>query len=391
MRIAFFCGGLGVGGVADYTRQLAGALIPHGVESLIVGLADREAGAVARGAEPEARTLALPAAMSWGERIAAAEAALAAFAPDWVSLQFVPFAFNRKGVIAAEARWLARLTAGRRLHLMLHELWIEPLPRLVPMRRRLMRRVQRFSILRLIERARPALLHTSNAVYQQLLAEAGLSAKRLPLFGNIPIEAQPDRSWLDGALADAGVDLKRRPLLFGFFGGVNPDWDAVPLLARLSETLRRLGRPGVVLSVGAAGAMPERMEGWRRRHPDLGFLALGVQPARRISAYLRALDFGLTSYPYALIGKSGSVLAMLEHGLPVIVSWGDLKPELPAPLPEFAPLLLRPGGDLDRFLAAPPARRIRGSLLPQVAAAMFRDLQPQAGPEEGVMAARLLG
>jgi hypothetical protein len=105
MRIAFLCGGLGLGGVADYSRYLAGALKAHGVESLILGLADRDAGEVARSAE----TLALPGALPWRQRIEAAEAALAAFAPDWVSLQFVPFAFNRKGVVALEARWLRRL------------------------------------------------------------------------------------------------------------------------------------------------------------------------------------------------------------------------------------------------------------------------------------------
>ena len=122
MRIAFLCGGLGLGGVADYTRLLAGALKPKGVESLVIGLADREARALARGAERDFPTLALPSAMGWRERIAAAETALDAFAPDWVSLQFVPFAFNRKGVIAAEGRWLARLLSGRRLQIMLPEL-----------------------------------------------------------------------------------------------------------------------------------------------------------------------------------------------------------------------------------------------------------------------------
>ena len=391
MRIAFLCGGLALGGVANYTRHLAGALSAHGVESLIVGLADREALALARGMEQEAQTLALPAAMPWRERVAAAEAALDAFAPDWVSLQFVPFAFNRKGVVALEARWLARLLSGRRLQVMVHELWIEPLPRPIPMRRRLLRAAQRLCILRLLERTRPALLHTSNAVYRQLLAEAGLKTRLLPLFGNVPIELQPDRGWLNGALAQAGIDLERHPLLFGFFGGINPDWDAAPLLARLCEALRRLGRPGVVLSAGAAGPIEERMVGWRRRHRDLGFLALGVQPAARISAYLQALDFGLTSYPYALIGKSGSVMAMLEHGLPVIVSWGDLRPDLPALDAEWSLLALPPGGDLDAFLRLPPDRRIRGARLPRVAAAMLRDMEPRAHAEGGVMAARLLG
>jgi hypothetical protein len=97
---------------------------------------------------------------------------------------------------------------------------------------------------------------------------------------------------------------------------VDPNWDPGPLLGRLVEALGPLGRRGVVLSVGSAGSIAERMLAWRSQHPDLQFLALGVQPVERISAYLQALDFGLTSYPYALIGKSSSVISMLEHGVP---------------------------------------------------------------------------
>ena len=97
--LAIFLGGLGLGGVADYTRLLAGALKAHGIESLIIGLSDREASAILRDATAEAPRLALPAALSWRERAAEAKAALDAFAPDWVSLQFVPFAYNSKGVV----------------------------------------------------------------------------------------------------------------------------------------------------------------------------------------------------------------------------------------------------------------------------------------------------
>ena len=189
----------------------------------------------------------------------------------------------------------------------------------------------------------------------------------------------------------AGVDLTRRPLLFGFFGGVAPDWEAGPLLSGIADAMRGLGRRGVVLSAGSAGAMEERMRAWRADHSELGFLALGVQPAARVSAYLQALDFGLTSYPYALVEKSSSVIAMLEHGLPVILAWGDLRPDLPAIDPELSPLVLPPGSDLGRFIAAPRDRRLRGSGLPRAAAAMagaLAAMERRAG--RGMKAAPLL-
>jgi hypothetical protein len=374
MRIAFVCGGLGLGGVADYTRNLAGALGPLGVESLLIGLADREAQAIAQGQG----TLALPAALGWRERVNVAAAALDAFAPDWVSLQFVPFAFNRKGIVWLEGGWLHRLLAGRRTHAMMHELWVEPLPRPAPLRRRLLRAAQRAAILKLLRQVRPEIVHTSNPVYLRLLEAAGLAPSVLPLFGNIPVEPQPDRGWLDAALTAAGHDPARRPLLFGFFGGVDPAWDGAPLFARLADALRAVGRSAVVLAAGASPAMPERLAAWTAGHPQLATLALGVQPAPRISAYLQALDFGLTSYPYALIGKSSSLMAMLEHGVPVIVAWGDLRPDLPAIGPELASMVLPPGGDLEALIASPPRRRLRGPRLPAVAAAMLAALNPHA-------------
>ena len=385
MRIAFLCGGLGLGGVADYTRLLAGALKAHGIESLIIALADREASAILRDATAEAPRLALPAALSWRERAAEAKAAVDAFAPDWVSLQFVPFAYNPKGVVWREARWLESLMAGRRAHVMLHELWVEPLPRPVPLRRRVLRAMQRAAILRLLKAIRPEVLHTSNAVYLDLLAAAGLEARLLPLFGNVPAEFHSDRAWLDEALGAAGVDLARRPLLFGFFGGVNPEWDGSELFGRLAAALRVIGRTGVVLSAGAAAGMPERLRRWAEGRPELHVLSLGVQPALRISAYLQALDFGLTSYPYALIGKSSSVVAMLEHGLPVIVEWGDLAPSLPAVPAELDRLALRPGGDLAAFLARAGERSGGRSALPDVAAAMSEALArpPRSGIADG--------
>jgi hypothetical protein len=51
-----------------------------------------------------------------------------------------------------------------------------------------------------------------------------------------------------------------------------------------------------------------------------GFLEKGELPTDLISSYLQSADFGVATSPLSLIGKSGSVAAMLEHGLPVVVS-----------------------------------------------------------------------
>ena len=39
-----------------------------------------------------------------------------------------------------------------------------------------------------------------------------------------------------------------------------------------------------------------------------------------MSQCLHGLDFGLTSTPWDLVGKSGAIAAMVEHGIPVFVS-----------------------------------------------------------------------
>jgi hypothetical protein len=48
------------------------------------------------------------------------------------------------------------------------------------------------------------------------------------------------------------------------------------------------------------------------------FIKLGELNEQEASFYFSALDYGLTSYPIELMGKSGAVAAMREHGLRTI-------------------------------------------------------------------------
>jgi hypothetical protein len=49
-------------------------------------------------------------------------------------------------------------------------------------------------------------------------------------------------------------------------------------------------------------------------------VTLGERDTDFVSTYLRWADFGLATVPAALVEKSGSVAAMVEHGLRVIVT-----------------------------------------------------------------------
>lgn len=104
MKILFICGSLepGCDGVGDYTRRLAGELIRQGNEVQIIALNDKNVTAVTYQVQEDDITsitcLRLPQNISWNYRMNEAGVFSDAFNPGWLSLQYVPFAFQDKGL-----------------------------------------------------------------------------------------------------------------------------------------------------------------------------------------------------------------------------------------------------------------------------------------------------
>jgi len=78
-----------------------------------------------------------------------------------------------------------------------------------------------------------------------------------------------------------------------------------------------------------------------------------------ISQFFNWVDFGLTPFPLYTVGKSSTIAAMVEHGLPVIVSWGDIAPEHPIEDEAFASLIWRADEHLFARLMKPRTRSLR--------------------------------
>jgi hypothetical protein len=190
--------------------------------------------------------------------------------------------------------------------------------------------IQRRGVLALLRTLDVRLIHTSNPAYVQLLVRHKLAARCLPLFGSLPLPA---------ASATRAGDR----LTFAFFGTLHPVWPPEPLFSHLRELNQRIE----LVHAGQIGA-GEML--WHRLESTYGrtfqFRRLGHLNAQAVADFFAAADFGIATTPWSLIGKSGSVAAMLECGLPVIVNRDDVHY---ASMPEDEPdseLLLKMGADL---------------------------------------------
>ncbi|MBI3881237.1 MAG: glycosyltransferase [Verrucomicrobia bacterium] len=333
MKIAFITGGLkpGADGVGDYSDHLAAEVTRLGHECALLSINDwgvERPTFETRGA-PGAlvRALRLPHTLGWPARLAAARGFLDTFGPAWVSLQFVAYAFDPRGIAKGLAPHLAPLVAGRKLHVFLHELWIG-LDASARLKERVIGGVQRRHVLHLLRKLRPTVLHTNTPTYVSVLARHRLRASALPLFGNVPVTNERADAWLFPALKAAGLDIsaanREAFRLFGFFGSLHEVWPPEPLLARLREAGAAQGKKSALISVGRLGpgeALWNRMA--REYAKTFTFLKLGPRTAREVSQFLNTVDFGIATSPLGLINKSGSVAAMLDHDLPVIVNRED--------------------------------------------------------------------
>lgn len=375
MRIALLCSSLAPGrnGVGDYTRALATELDRQGHPCLAIGLADTEAAL-----EDGAPVVRLAASRPWAERRMHAQVALAGFAPDWVSLQFVAYAWQPRGYAFGLADRLAPLFGRRRRHLMFHELWVG-LNRHDRFVNRLHGLLQRRAILGLHRTLRPQLVHAQAPVYVATLASEGIAATRLPLFGNLPLAPGDRRTTQLRLLSEHAPQLAPEQVLFaGWFGTVHPEWDGPELLARVAAAAHGSGRHLVLLALGRTGAGGAALLGHLQQHPLPGCTVVdaGETSAPDASRLLSALDFALTANPVALVPKSGTVAACLDHGLPVLVSRHDWQPRgrIAVPPNDEPGVVFSPPGaaiDLPALLAL---RRPPRARLPAIAAQFAADL-----------------
>ena len=350
-KILFLCGSLESGrdGVGDYTRRLAGELIRQGHAAAIISLNDKHISESSASYQESDNTtisvLRLSYLLHQEKRVEFATAWIANYHPDWISLQYVPFAFHSKGLPFGLANCLNKIGKGIRWHVMVHELWVG-MDKEASLKFISWGWFQKQLIKSLITKLKPAVIHTQTNLYIKMLEKIGFKANHLPLFGNIPVVSNATKNELQySELNDT------KTLSFVVFGNLHHS-APIDLFANEARLYKIASGINVVLKmIGRCGAeQPNWEKTWREA--DLTIEVLGEQPEEVISEVLSTASFGISTTPASLIEKSGTVAAMREHELTVLCisrSWhprGFEELQLPVGIVQYKE------GELKEFITA---------------------------------------
>lgn len=322
-KILFISGTLETGksGVADYILVLCKELTKLGLACKCIAihdvfLAKNTSESIVRYNIGKIQLVRFSSLLTWSARAHKLRAEIKDFGPDWISLQYVPYAFHPKGLPFVLIKCLNSVQPLASWEIMVHEIWVDPE---VGIKSRILSSIQQYILLTLLKRLRPTVIHTTNFWYQKLLDKSGFNSQILPLFSSIPFEPL--------SLSVSNLDLNRSgPRLrwsFVVFGTINRNWDPYPLLERIESTRIYCNIDFCnFVAVGNIGEYGNEL--WDSlkisKFVNFDFLRLGELTVEEVSEQLQLADFGISVAPSHLIDKSSSVAAMISHGLPVIIT-----------------------------------------------------------------------
>lgn len=317
MNILFICGSLerGRDGVGDYTRRLSCMLKKLGHQTSIIALNDDQLQSSCEVYEDQqsdgesVRVLRLPTKFNWPVRTELAKIYIKNQHPEWLSLQYVPYSFHRKGLPIFLTRYLRAQIHSPKWHIMFHELWENG----TSWKRVIVGAGQKLIAKSIVRKLNVTQIHTSTSHNLRLLHNAGLPTRLLPLFGNIPTPKGSKSTWKP----IAGSDCQR---LRGLYFGAAPNPDRIqPIIEGLSEVI---SKSDVELELNLAGSLGvyrelftrslEKIETDRITISQTGFIR-----EEELGRLMSECHFGMSRSTAEHLGKSGSLISMIEHGLPV--------------------------------------------------------------------------
>ncbi len=200
---------------------------------------------------------------------------------------------------------------------MMHELWLG-INRNCSSRERFLGLIQRMAIVATIRAYKPHGIHTSNKIYQTALKLFGFPAEISPIFGNIAQVRTEDANEVWPVEVDPAKTFR-----VVHFGRVHPPMNIRDVVERLRCGATSLNKSLALMFAGHTHRSKDWPNSIRNEFPDVFIDETGALDTADLSSLFQNAEAGLSSTPLALAGKSGSISAMREHGLPVLIARND--------------------------------------------------------------------
>lgn len=308
MDILFICGSaeLGNDGVGDYTRRLCGKLIKSGHQAQILSLCDHQVLLFTSEnqitEETEVTVHRIPIKTPNDQRLTWLQGILKVFEPDWISLQYVPYSFNSKGLPFWLPSYLKKIRGNHKWHIMFHELWLG-IDIESSVKHKVIGRLQQLIAKKIIRNTKKPFVNTQNKLYQIFLKSHNINAEVLPICSNIPLTAARKET----------IEFSQF-VLFGTIHEGAPFEDFIYDVVRNSE---KFHKPIKFVFIGKNG--PELTNYLTiLENYNIYYEVLGKQPENVISQVLKNSDFGISTTPYYQTEKSGVYAAYKEHQINII-------------------------------------------------------------------------
>ena len=308
MNFLFICGSAepGKDGVGDYTRRLCGELSRTGHQAQILSLCDKHASRFFTETqfveENPFIVSRIPMGSSYNQQMAWSQEILKTAQVDWISLQFVPYSFNSKGLPFWLPGFLNKLKGKHQWHFMFHELWIG-IEREATFKKKCIGFLQKRIIRKLEKSIAPKVVHTQSKIYQYYLSKLAIASHYLPLFGNVSVTAYKNEN-----------PEFVRIVVFATIHDKAPFED---FIIDLKKELKHMHKESKFIFIGRHGALLGTWTNILELYA-IEYELLGASSEDKISEVLINSDYGISSTPYKISDKSGVLAAMREHQLTVI-------------------------------------------------------------------------
>jgi hypothetical protein len=359
MKIIFITGSLeqGRNGVGDYTRKLACEIIRLGHHVQIVALHDEHVNEVNQVNQfdnnIQIKVIRIPASFKLPRSIDILQKLIDHYDPDWLSLQYVSFSFDKRGLPFWFNKHLKKVSKGRRWNIMFHELWCGMNVN-AALKERILGAFQKYNIQNLINELQPETIFTSINSYKAHLEKMHVKANVIPIFGNITLGVDPTEPEWNKFIKDAKIDdvitHYENWLIIGFFGTIYPNTGLKELLEKI-QFYANLHRKKVAITIIGHNRTSD-LSNLLTESGDLKIFRTGLLKDEVLNKVLRMAHAGILTTPADGINKSGSAVAWIERDVPLLIC-GDDASFNPAEVNGLKVYKINKEHDLEQALSSP--------------------------------------